>query len=449
MSVKKRAARKGRSTTEKEPKKNVLSRDSWKTVALFLSPAAIALVVFLIYPIGHTFLRSLYGPIGDEFVGFSNYHRVVTEPRNLIALRNNMIWVLIVPAVVTSVGLIFAVLSEKVSWKMAFRVLVFMPMVISGLAAGVTFRFVYSTDPDVGAANAALRAVHEVFQPPGDYAGARPSMPEIVEEDGGRLVSSETYRPGEIAAFGFVGIPPRQIPDSAENAPEQVPADDEAITGVVWLDFTPGGEGTTGAVDPGEPGLPEMHLTLERNGEVVDRITTDRHGVFRFPDLDEGEYRIALDERNFREPYPGLTWLGPNLILVSLIFAYIWINTGFALIIIAAGLSNINRDYLDSARVEGANEWKVLTKVTIPLLRQSLMVVMVTTTISVLKIFDLVIVIAPSAVQSRATVLALEMWRASFGGARDFGLGSALAIVLFLLIIPAMLFNIRRFRLEE
>ena len=75
-----------------------------------------------------------------------------------------------------------------------------------------------------------------------------------------------------------------------------------------------------------------------------------------------------------------------------------------------------------------------------------LLVVMVTTTISVLKIFDLVLVIAPESLQQHANVLALEMWRASFGGARDFGLGSALAMLLLVMIIPAMIFNIRNFR---
>ena len=84
--------------------------------------------------------------------------------------------------------------------------------------------------------------------------------------------------------------------------------------------------------------------------------------------------------------------------------------------------------------------------ITTPLLAPVLLVVMVTTTISVLKIFDLVLVIAPESLQQHANVLALEMWRASFGGARDFGLGSALSVVLFLLIIPAMVFNLRRFK---
>ena len=69
--------------------------------------------------------------------------------------------------------------------------------------------------------------------------------------------------------------------------------------------------------------------------------------------------------------------------------------------------------------------------------------------ISVLKIFDLVLVVAPEPVRADATVLALEMWNAAFGGMNDHGLGSALATILFLLILPVMLSNIRRFRLDQ
>ena len=67
----------------------------------------------------------------------------------------------------------------------------------------------------------------------------------------------------------------------------------------------------------------------------------------------------------------------------------------------------------------------------------------------ILQKFDIVLVIAPESSRGNATVLALEMWRASFGGMRDFGLGSALATVLFLLILPVLLFNVRRFSFED
>jgi alpha-glucoside transport system permease protein len=165
-------------------------------------------------------------------------------------------------------------------------------------------------------------------------------------------------------------------------------------------------------------------------------------------DLEPGRYAVALPSSNFREPATGVSWLGPSVVTPAIIAAFCWIWVGFALVVIAAGLSAIPRESLEAARVDGANEWQVFRRVTVPLLWPVLLVVAVTLVINVLKIFDLVFVIAPGSSQDDANVLALEMWRVSFGGARDQGLGSALAVLLFLLVIPAMVFNIRRMRRE-
>lgn len=84
---------------------------------------------------------------------------------------------------------------------------------------------------------------------------------------------------------------------------------------------------------------------------------------------------------------------------------------------------------------------------TIPLLAPVLMVVLVTLVINVLKVFDLVFIIGGG--DPDASVLALSMWTESFGGGNDQGAGSAIAVLLFLLVVPAMLFNIRRLRQER
>jgi alpha-glucoside transport system permease protein len=117
------------------------------------------------------------------------------------------------------------------------------------------------------------------------------------------------------------------------------------------------------------------------------------------------------------------------------------------MVVIAAGLAAIPRELLEAARVDGGTEWQVFRRVTVPLLAPVLAVVFVTLVINVLKVFDLVLVIAPGSAQRDANVIALQMWKTAFG-ARDFGLGSALAVFLLLLVIPAMAFNIRRFRAE-
>jgi alpha-glucoside transport system permease protein len=118
--------------------------------------------------------------------------------------------------------------------------------------------------------------------------------------------------------------------------------------------------------------------------------------------------------------------------------------------VVAAGLRAIPRDTQDAARVDGATEWQVFRRVTVPLVWPVLLVVLVTLMINVLKVFELVFVIAPGSVQAEANVLALQMWQVSFGaGGGDQGLGSAIAVILFLLVVPAMLFNVRRFRRER
>ena len=192
-----------------------------------------------------------------------------------------------------------------------------------------------------------------------------------------------------------------------------------------------------------------MNVEAMRNGDVVGSATSGSDGRFRFTDLSPGRYRVALAADNFREPATGVSWLGPSLVTPSIIAAYLWIWIGFAMIVIGAGLAAIPREVLEAARTDGANEWQVFRRVTAPLLRPVLTVVLITLVINVLKVFDLVFVIAPPSVQDDANVIALEMWRVSFGGALDQGLGSALAILLFVLVVPAMLFNVRRLRLEH
>jgi alpha-glucoside transport system permease protein len=181
---------------------------------------------------------------------------------------------------------------------------------------------------------------------------------------------------------------------------------------------------------------------------VVATTETDSAGGFSFDDLTGDGYTVRLAASNFAEPFRGLTWLGPDLITPAIILAYIWIWAGFAMVLISAGLASIPRDALEAARIDGANEWQVFRKITVPLVRPVLAVVVVTLTINVLKIFDLVYVLAPESSQDEANVIALEMYRVSFGGGLDYGLGSALAVLLFLLVLPAMLFNIRRLRRE-
>ena len=96
--------------------------------------------------------------------------------------------------------------------------------------------------------------------------------------------------------------------------------------------------------------------------------------------------------------------------------AYIWIWAGFAMVVIAAGLSAIPRDMLEAARTDGATEWQVFRRITVPCSLPVLTVVFITMLIYVLKVFDIVISVAPGSVQDEANVMALQMWRTAFAG---------------------------------
>jgi alpha-glucoside transport system permease protein len=218
------------------------------------------------------------------------------------------------------------------------------------------------------------------------------------------------------------------------------------VRGTVWLDFAPGGGGHPGTVDRGERGLPGVTVEAVQDGAVVATTTTDAAGRFAFPALTGAGYTLRLAPANFTAPFNGVTWLGGNLVTPSIIGAYIWIWAGFAMVLIAAGLAALPREALEAARVDGATEWQVFRRVTVPLVRPVLVVVLVTLTINVLKIFDLVLVLAPDpATQEHANVIALQMYQTAFTR-RDYGLGSALGVLLFVLVLPAVMFNVRRLR---
>jgi alpha-glucoside transport system permease protein len=426
-------------------------RKSYLLAAGFLVPALVVLGALVVYPILFSAWRSFYDRIGDTFVGVDNYEKMLKSDTALSAIRNTAIWVAVAPAMVTALGLIFAVLTERVRWSTAFKVAVFMPMAISFLSAGVIWRLVYEEDPSRGLMNASIGQVVEVVQRPGLYPGARSSDEQLlVAADAGQeaLVTTQSFSPGETAALGLIAVSPELIPKDARRATQPSSAPAQGIAGVVWLDFTRGGGGERGVVDPTEIGLSGVKVEALADGQVAGSAVTSEEGSFLLDDLGPGQYRLRLAESNFREAFGGFTWLGPALITPAIMVAYVWIWAGFAMVVIGAGLAAIPRDVLEAARVDGANEWNVFRRVTVPLLRPVLGVVVVTLVINVLKIFDLVFVIAPGGSLRAANVVALEMWRASFGGTNDFGLGSALAMFLFVLVVPFMILNIRRFRAE-
>ena len=422
----------------------------WRRYALaagFLAPAAVFLLVWVVYPAFSTIKRSFYNARGDEFVWFENYENLFTNDRTVTAIKNNFLWLLIVPALVTAIGLIFAVLTERIRWAVAFKTAVFMPMAISAFAAAVIWRVMDQKDPDIGATNAIIRVAKDYVSPAGVLSAAQPSTEEIEGTPEGGLTLTESIRTGETALLGLTGIRTADVPEDAVEAARPEPLQG-GINGVVWRDFSPGG-GTPGEVEAEELGLPGVTVELiDSRGERVESATTGEDGTFSFEEVADGEYRVAIGEETFAQPFEGVSWLGEKLITPAIMFAYIWIWAGFAMVVIAAGLAAIPRDTLEAARTDGATEWQVFKRVTVPLLAPVLSVVFITMLINVLKVFDIVIALAPGSVQDDANVIALDMWRTSFGGSSDFGYGAAIAVFLFALVIPILALNIRRFRRE-
>jgi alpha-glucoside transport system permease protein len=408
-------------------------------------PALIIIGALVVYPIIYTVIRSFYF---DGAPGLTNYMHMFIDPSTLTSIRNTAFWVLVVPAIVTAVGLVFAVLTERIRWGAAFKVAVFMPMAISFLSAGVIWRLVYDESPDKGLLNAGARVVADAFRPPGPYPGAQISDRKTLSKwPNGSMVTKDVYSPGSTVRLGLNAIPSQEIPSKAVLAARPAPRAD-AISGTVWLDFTFGGGGTAGVIDPKEKGLPGATIQALRGDKVMATTVSADDGNFSLAGLPPGSYRVAVALATFRRPFGGIAWLGPALVTPAIMAAYIWIWAGFALVIIGAGLAAIPREVLEAARVDGATEWALVRRVTVPLLAPVIGVVFVTLLINVLKVFDLVFVLPLSSAQSDASVIALAQWLAGFGGQQDQGLASALAVLLFVLVVPAMACNIRRFRRE-
>ncbi|MFJ6929144.1 carbohydrate ABC transporter permease [Streptomyces nigra] len=419
-----------------------------RTVAvLFLLPALVLLGALVVYPIGYSVFRSFYDQSGDSFAGFDNYQALFTDDGIRTALKNNVLWVVFAPTVATALGLIFAVLTERVSWGTAFKLVVFMPMAISMLAAGIIFRLVYDQDPDKGVANAVWVGVHDTFAQSSAFPKAHPGRESPLRAaPGGGYLTKDPVRAGTPVSLPLVGVAPDKVPDSAAKA-GQATADPDQVTGTTWQDFTRGkGVGTLGGIDPAELGYAGMKIEAVKGGEVVASTTAADDGTFTLPAAADGA-RLRLPADNFKEPYNGVDWLGPSLVTPAIIGSYIWMWAGFAMVLIAAGLAGIPRDLLEAARVDGANEWQVFRRITVPLLAPVLAVVTVTLMINVLKVFDLVFIIAPGSSQDDANVLALELYRKGFSEDQP-GVASAISVFLLLLVIPVMWFNVRRLRRE-
>lgn len=277
---------------------------------LFVAPALVILGVYLVYPVFETLRLSFFDRTGTRFVGLGNYTWAIGNPEFRMAIRNNLLWLVVVPSLSTAIGLLVATLADRVRWGNIAKSLIFMPMAISFVGASVIWKFVY------------------------DYRG--PDAQQI----------------GILNALW------------------------------VWLG-----------------GQPQAWISV---------------------------------------PF----W---NNILLMIIL--VWIQTGFAMVILSAALRGVPEETIEAAKIDGAGELQVFFQIVIPQIMSTILVVWTTITIVVLKVFD--IVLAMTNGQWGTEVLANAMYNWMFRGGGDFGRGSVIALVIMLAVVPIMVWNIRRFQAEE
>lgn len=277
---------------------------------LWIAPALLFLIVFLIYPTLNTIVLSFLDGQSKNFVGLDNYIWFIQDQGTIEALRNSVLWVVFMTAGVVGLGLLIAILVDRVRYESIAKSVIFVPLAISFVAAGIIWNFMYQYQD--------------------------PSRPQT-----GTLN----------AVIGIIGLGP-----------------------IRWTQEQP--------------------------------------------------------INNF-----------------SLIFIGIWMWTGFAMVILSAGLKGISTELLEAARVDGANEWQVFRGIILPLLMPTIFVVGTTIVITALKSFDIVFTVTNG--NFGTDVIAREMWQQMFTPPGNFGRASAVAIVLLLAIIPFMAINVRRFREQE
>jgi alpha-glucoside transport system permease protein len=269
---------------------------------LFLLPAMIALGLYLVYPVVGSFWRSLFNRSGDEFIGFGNYATLFGSEGFQTALFNNLLWVLVVPAACTFLGLVIAQLTDRLSWGNLAKSMIFMPMAISFVGASLIWKFVYANDPDIGMINA--------------------------------------IRDG----FGMSPLDPMQVP--------------------FWNNF-------------------------------------------------------------------------------FLMVILIWIQTGFAMVILSAALRGIPEETVEAAIVDGANPFQIFFKIKVPQIMGTIVVVWTTVTILVLKVFDIVYTMTGGNFDTE--ILPSYMMQFMF---RDDGRATAVAFVIMIIVLPVMIWNIMQARKE-
>jgi alpha-glucoside transport system permease protein len=275
----------------------------------FLAPALLLLAVGLLIPAVRTIVLSFKGPFSDTWVGLENYSWMFTNADSRRILLNTAAWVVLVPTLATTVGLLYAIVIDKARGEAFAKALVFMPMAISLVGASIIWKFVYTVRP----------------------------------------------------------------------------ADDNQI------------------------GLANQLLVM-----------------------------AGFEPYRFLQDAPWNT--------LFLIVILIWIQAGFAMVILSAAIKAVSADVIEAARLDGVNAWQMFRNVTLPSIRPAVVVVMVTITITTLKAFDIVRTTTGGQFETGVVATALYDQAFVFG---EVGKGSALAVLLFVLVLPIVVYQVRVLRSQR
>ena len=357
---------------------------------LFLFPAIFALGLYLAYPVFATLWLSLTDrDAGGAFVGLANYRQMAREPKFWEAMSNNMLWLAVVPAFSTGFGLLAAQLTDRISWGNIAKSLIFMPMAISFVGAAVIWKLVYDTRPVGQDQIGVLNAVWLLFDGGISSALILKVVPALILAVFAAFMAWAVYmalRPLVRAEKGHRKAGWWSVPLRAGFA-----------IFAVWL----------------------VWLSL---GSIVSLFTAS---------LPYGEPQ---------------TWLTiPFWNSFFLMIVLIWIQTGFAMVILSAALRGIPEETIEAAVIDGANPFQIFFRIKVPQIMGTIVVVWTTITIVVLKVFD--IVFAMTNGQWQTQVLANYMYDKLFR-ANDWGVGSASAMVIMLLVTPILVWNVYNARKE-
>ncbi|SOE18213.1 carbohydrate ABC transporter membrane protein 1 (CUT1 family) [Hoeflea halophila] len=357
---------------------------------LFLFPALFALGLYLAYPVFATLWLSLTDRnAGGAFVGFANYSQMFGEPKFWEAMTNNMLWLIIVPAFSTGFGLLAAQLTDRISWGGIAKSLIFMPMAISFVGAAVIWKLVYDTRPAGQDQIGVLNAVWLSFDGGAWSVLVLKLMP---------IALLAVFA----ACMGYVIY--------------------QALRPLLGREVRRGQIGVWGYVLRGLLSLAAAWMLWLSLGAI--------------PSL----FSASLP---YGEPQTWLTIPFWNSIFLMVVL--VWIQTGFAMVILSAALRGIPEETIEAAIIDGANPFQIFFKIKVPQIMSTIVVVWTTITIVVLKVFD--IVFAMTNGQWETQVLANYMYDKLFR-TNDWGVGSASAMIIMLLVTPILAWNVYNARKE-